>query len=84
MIKSIQADSVDTLQLRRVMFERRLSPATLGHMAKFNPRRISNVLCGTDETWPIRAAINRALGEKIFSRPAHARTPTPKKLCSTS
>jgi hypothetical protein len=80
MAKPIQADSVEILQLRRVMLEKRLTPAALGRLAKFNPRRISNVLCGTDATWPIRAAINRALQERLFSKPnrtAPGRRPSP-------
>lgn len=42
-------------------------------MAKINPRVASNVLCGNDTNWPPRAAINRALSEKIFAKRPRSR-----------
>ena len=43
--------------------------AALPAMNGFNAHRIKNVLCGQDTTWPIRAAINRALRVRIFEKP---------------
>jgi antitoxin component HigA of HigAB toxin-antitoxin module len=33
-----------------------------------NPRRITNVLCRNDKSWPVRLAINRALHKRIFMK----------------
>ena len=52
------------------MLDRDLAPAALAKMAGVSRRRVSNVLCGNDTSRPIREAINRALGEKIFIKPA--------------
>jgi hypothetical protein len=65
--------------LRIAMAKRGLSCkalAALPGMETFSPRRISNVLAGNDRSWPIRAAINKALREKIFTRSATLRNRT--------
>jgi hypothetical protein len=67
----------ETVALRIAMAKRGLTCKALASLLgkdRFSPRRVSNVLAGNDRTWPIRAAINRALREKIFNR-----TGTPKQ-----
>jgi hypothetical protein len=89
MAKPLQANSAEIMRLRQVMLEKHLTPAALGKLTGFDPRRISNQLCATDTTWPIRAAINRAMQEKIFSNPSasyrarrkHTQAPTPAPSC---
>ncbi len=51
--------------------------AALPGMKPFSNRRITNLLCGQDESWPIRSAINRALRHTIFTKPTavHSRNP---------
>ena len=70
----------EVLRLKKIMAERDLTPgrlATLPGMRRFNGRRISHVLAFTDRTWPIRQAINSALGIQIFTRPETRRTVQP-------
>jgi hypothetical protein len=59
--------------LRIKMIERGLTYRDLAAMAGKKPQRVANVLSGSDRTWPIRAAINRALRSKLFSKPKNTR-----------
>ena len=63
--------------LRIEMIRRGLTYRDLALMVDTVPQRITNVLCFSDRTWPIRGAINRALRMKIFRKPAR-RNPGPK------
>jgi hypothetical protein len=60
-------------QLRIEMIKRGLGYRDLAALAGKSHRRIANVLAGNDRTWPIRAAINRALRSRIFSKPSNTR-----------
>lgn len=66
----VEGMEIEPLTLLRVrMAERNLKPRTLAQLTGFSSHRISNVLVGSDTSWPIRAAINQALEENIFSKP---------------
>ena len=64
---------IEVKMLRLAMLNRDLSVGKLAQMARVGARRVTNVLSGSDTTWPIRAAINRALRESIFTKPARKR-----------
>jgi hypothetical protein len=55
-----------TLKIR--LLERGWDYRDLAKATKRNPRYVANVISGNDPWWPVRAAINRALGEKIFTK----------------
>jgi len=59
--------------VRAELARRGLRVRELAAMVGFPPRRISNVLCGNDPSWPPRAAINRALGRTFFIQPSARR-----------
>ena len=63
------AGDVELAELRVVMASRSLQPRHLASMTRVSAQRISNVLAGGDKSWPIRAAINEALGQNIFAKP---------------
>src|ERR1043166_3595363 len=63
----------ESIDLRHEMVERGFTASQLAAMAHVGPRRISNVLTGNDASWPIRAAINKHLGQQMFRKPSIAR-----------
>jgi len=86
----------ECINLKVRMLQRRLTYKDLAQMAELNPRVVSNVMCGNDRNWPPRAAINRALKERIFSKPTRSArrnsrrvsrrrqaTPTPARRAAT-
>jgi len=56
--------------LRIVMLQRGLDYRALAKLAKLDRRVVANVLSGNNHCWPPRAALNRALQEKIFVKPS--------------
>jgi hypothetical protein len=52
--------------VRLLLFQRGLDYKQLAAMTGFSPRRIANCLTGNDTSWPMRAAVNRALKTPIF------------------
>jgi hypothetical protein len=81
MTPSYSAD-LEILQLRMEMLERGLKVHELARMAGVKPRRLANVCCGQDKTWPIRHKLNLALGHALFSKPrrAHGSASVPKTM----
>jgi hypothetical protein len=65
--------------LRIEMIRRGITYRELAEMVGKGPQRVANVLAYSDRTWPIRAAINRALHKKIFRKPLR-RKPGPKPI----
>lgn len=61
--------SIEVHTLRIVMAERGLKRADLVRLTGHSPQRISNVLTGSDTSWPIRSRINQVLGARIFLKP---------------
>jgi len=49
----------------------------------FDARFIANILSNHGNSWPAKKAINAALGQTIFSKPArvHRKPSTPQKSC---
>jgi transcriptional regulator with XRE-family HTH domain len=75
--------SDECIQLKVRMLQRRLTYQDVADMAKLNARVVSNVMCGNNTDWPPRAAINRALREKIFKAPsARRRSPRPQSAAA--
>ena len=70
-------------KLRIALITRRMTSADLAAMMGKSPRRVHNVLCNNDRTWPIRAAINRALRSKIFAKPRRPRRIATRKTPRT-
>jgi hypothetical protein len=62
-------DGIELRTLRLAMAERNLRRADLVRLTGFSPKRITNLVTGSDPSWPIRAAINKALQVKIFMKP---------------
>jgi len=60
------------------MAERGLSSATLAALIGFPVRHVRNVISVNHPSWPIRSAINRALGEQLFAKPGRIRKPNRK------
>ena len=73
--------NTETELLRIQMIQRRLDSQRLAQMSGVPLRTVQNILSGNNPSWPPRAAINQALGQKIFHKPPHRNarknTPTP-------
>ena len=61
------------------MIRRGLTYRDLAQLAGVVPQRITNVLCYSDRTWPIRRTLNRVLRQRIFAKPPKQK-PGPKKV----
>jgi hypothetical protein len=55
------------------LLERGWTYKMLAARIKRDAKQVGNVLYGNTFSWPIRKAVNQALGEKIFSRPPSSR-----------
>ncbi len=61
-------DDADLQRLKWAMTQLGLKPGTLGRKCGVSPRRITDLLCGKDRCWPIRAAINKTLRIRLFTK----------------
>ena len=69
-----QRGKIAELDLFRIeLILRGLTYRDVAAMVGKKPQRIANVQSGSDRSWPIRAAINRALKQKLFVKPRNAR-----------
>jgi hypothetical protein len=66
--KNVEAD-----RCRIEMIRRGLTFRDLAAMVGRKPQQVANLLSGSNNTWPIRAQINRALRRRIFLKPKSAR-----------
>jgi hypothetical protein len=60
-------------ELRVVMAQRGLDSVELARLAGVHPRTLQNTLAGNNPFWPVRAAINRALRQRVFDAAYHPR-----------
>jgi hypothetical protein len=63
--KNIELD-----ELRIEMIRRGLTYRQLAEIIGRDKQQVANVLTGNNPSWPIRAAINRALRKRIFCKSA--------------
>lgn len=54
--------------LRIAMIQLGLTYRDLAALVGKPPQRVANVLSGNDRSWPIRAAINRAMRQRILHK----------------
>jgi hypothetical protein len=74
-IEKRASDDPDLRRLKMAMFELNVSVAQLAKRCARNPRRITNLLCGDDRSWPIRAAVNKALKMRVFTKAGSKQKP---------
>jgi hypothetical protein len=79
--KQRRGENLESDELRIEMIRRGLTYRDLAKIVGTVPQRIANVLSYSDRTWPIRAAINRALRKRIFRKPLR-RQPGPQPLAT--
>ena len=71
MMRGAHVDDTAELKLLRVeMILRDLDSRTLAAIAKVHVRTLQNLLSGQYHSWPVKAAVNRALQRRIFQQPA--------------
>jgi hypothetical protein len=68
-------DAAEVKLLRVAMIVRDLDAHALAAKAKVNVRTLQNLLSGRYHSWPVKAAVNRALHQRIFQKPARTYRP---------
>jgi hypothetical protein len=76
-------DVAEVKLLRVEMIVRDLDAHSLAAKAKVHVRTLQNLLSGRYHSWPVKAAINRALHRRIFQKPAKVYRPRKPKQETT-
>jgi hypothetical protein len=76
-------DAAEVKLLRVEMIVRDLDSLALAIKAKVNLRTLQNLLSGRYHSWPVKAAVNRALRRRIFQKPARVYRPRKPKEKTT-
>ena len=76
-------DVAEVKLLRVEMIVRDLDAWALATMAKVHVRTLQNLLSGRYHSWPVKAAVNRALQRRIFQKPARVCRPRKPKQETT-
>lgn len=63
------AIKAESRALKVLLIQRGMKHTALAEMVEYPPGQVANLLCGNSYSWPLRAAINKALQKKIFSKP---------------
>lgn len=72
---SVNLGDVELKLCRCEMALRGLNTRGLAQRAGVNMGLVQDLLCGHYSSWPVRAAINRALRRRIFKKPARVYRP---------
>ncbi len=94
-VKKVNGLQSERIALKISLLRRSWTYKDLARTIKVHPGYIANLFCGGNPWWPVRAAINRALGEQIFTkqpssaisrparrRPSARRSPAPAAASS--
>ena len=73
-------DAAEVKLLRVEMIVRELDARTLATTAKVHVRTLQQLLSGCYHSWPVKAAVNRALHRRIFQKPAKVYRPRKSKI----
>ena len=76
-------DAAEVKLLRVEMIVRDLDAWALAARAKVHIRTLQNLLSGRYHSWPVKAAVNRALHRRIFQKPARVYRPRKAKEKTT-
>ena len=63
-------DAAEVKLLRVEMIVRDLDAQALATKSRVHVRTLQNLLSGRYHSWPVKAAVNRALHRRIFQKPA--------------